>query len=152
MDSSSLPEPSLRAYLAKNHERLEGLMRLVSARCEAVDADGARGAWDTFLSHATRQMDGEDRVLVPHLGPKNPREARALSSEHRHLRSRMAQVSEAARQGALRLDLVRSLMDELRAHTRHEEEVVHLHIDLGDPPDVQRAVLEALERAIDAKG
>lgn len=130
MDAPILIEVSLRDYLERYHARLEEEMR------RWVDTTGrgldARAEWEIFARSCLRQLDAEDRVLVPFLAQKSPRDGRAIASEHRHLRARIHEVSRA---GA-RLEAAKTLMDELRAHVRHEAGVVAARIDASESPDV----------------
>ncbi len=148
MGASSFPDASVRAYLVGYHDRLEALMERVVATCALDNATLLGDAWRAFEVSLRTHIDAEDRIVIPLLGPKNAREARALSSEHRHLRARMSELRTSVEQGALRAEVARSLMDELRAHNRHETDVLHDHFEAVEPPEAQKTVIEALAKSL----
>jgi hypothetical protein len=107
---------------------LAKLLKALEANDLAVVASG----WPGFESSLTAHMDDEERRVTPRIAAVRLREALAILQEHRFLRGRLRDLGEAIARRAVRLEDARSFRDELRAHARHEDEILVRMPDAND--------------------
>jgi hypothetical protein len=67
--------------------------------------------------------------MIPRLSSSRPRDARAILEEHRHIRSRLVEFGFKVDLHIVRLETARGFVEELRAHARHEDEVLYRGAD-----------------------
>ncbi|HXX66150.1 MAG TPA: hemerythrin domain-containing protein [Polyangiaceae bacterium] len=113
--------PSLRDRCAASHGRIEAALSSALEAVEAGDCDRLSTLWREFAQRFTCQMQEEDDIFIPALVSGQPRDARALVEEHRHLRARVAEISVAVQREKVRPETLRALAQELRAHAAHEQ-------------------------------
>jgi hypothetical protein len=101
---------------------------------EAGDREVAASAWGAFERRLTAHMDDEERRVSPRIAAIRLREALAILQEHRFLRGRLRELGHAIARGTVRLDDARSFRDELRAHARHEEDILRRMPEAADTP------------------
>jgi hypothetical protein len=80
------------------------------------------GMWSEFDSAVRARLDLEECELVPLLLRAHRREATAVVQENRQLRHRLAEIGAAI--SSLNSSEVRTFIDELRAHARHEQAII----------------------------
>lgn len=148
MHAVSDPETSLRSQLLHDHQRLEALMSRVLEACESDDREGLATAWTEFDAGLSAHLDTEDKLLIPNLMRTNEREAWAILSEHRHIRTRLVELGTAVDLHAVRLDAARSFIDDLRAHASHEDQVLYQHAEDSLEPEEHASILEVLATAV----
>lgn len=84
-------------------------------------------AWSVAERTLLEHFDAEESTLLADLVVARPRDARVVLEEHAYLRRRLAQLGAAI--PALPLEAVRTFLDELRAHGRHEERALYQWAD-----------------------
>ncbi|MFO0618897.1 MAG: hypothetical protein U0414_40285 [Polyangiaceae bacterium] len=122
------PLAEARAHLAGGHEQLE---RLIEQILEIRRSDGAqlRSLWMPFAAILAAHLDEEDRHMVPALLQVEPREARGLVLEHRHLRTRLAQLDSAFSLATLAPFALRAFAEEVLAHHRREQTLLDRYMN-----------------------
>jgi hemerythrin superfamily protein len=119
-----MSDSDLRAALdrlAAEHHQIDDLCERMLA---AVDVGNAARIGEQIGELARvlpQHLDHEEMHLLPDILATELRDARLLVEEHRYLRSRLASLHADGERGKLRNDELRAFVDELRAHTAHEE-------------------------------
>jgi hemerythrin-like domain-containing protein len=116
---SPLQTPS-RSVL--DHAGLEALLGRAIRACEGGSGT-PNDLWAEFEGALARHFEHEERVLLAPLLVTRPREANVIMEEHRHLRRRVAQLDGDPR--GVVADALRTFLDELRAHGRHEDRTLY---------------------------
>lgn len=135
---------TVREPFLADHQRLEKIFEQVLAAAEADDHEELLRQWTTFESGLLGHMEAEELHLIPHLQRLSPANARILIQEHRHLRSRLAELGVALDLHALRLDTARAFIDELRGHARSEDRLMYRCAEEQLPHEEKVALLRAL--------
>lgn len=143
MHDQPAPESQhVRHQLLADHRSLESVFEQLLAAFAADDRERIQALWTTFESTLSRHLAAEEKFLVPVLARTNPRQARAILAEHRQIRARMLELGTALDLHLVRLETARAFIDELRAHARHEDEVLYRLAD-DDLDEQERASLLA---------
>lgn len=125
------PLTEARARLAAGHDQLERLIEEI-LEVPRVEQERLLQLWMPFAAILTAHLDEEDRFMIPALLRVAERDARGLVLEHRHLRSRIAQIDTAIRAGSLAPMAVRSFASEVFAHHRREHALLLCHAGNAD--------------------
>ncbi len=150
MLSPSPPDPpqELHEHFLADHRRLEDVLERVLAACEANDREALGPLWTEFEVGLLAHLDAEDAHLLPALFAAAPQDARVIVQEHRHIRSRLAELGVAVDLHTLRLETARLFIDELRAHARTEDRLLYAwgdaHLDAPRRTSIIAALAEAL--------
>jgi hypothetical protein len=121
-------------HQAADDQRLEDMLARLLDALSRADPD-VRSRWRELEAGLIAHMDDEEQRVTPRLAAIRLREAMAILQEHRYLRRRMTELGEAIERGDLRLENAQCFRDELRAHARHEDAILHrLSSEGGDPP------------------
>ena len=121
MHPDPAPRPSLRNRLLADHRRFEGILERVAVACEANDWGRIQSLWSNFESSLLAHLDAEEKFLIPALIRSRQRDARTILAEHRHIRLRVAELRTGVALQTVRADAARAFVEELRAHSRHED-------------------------------
>lgn len=148
MHAVSQPDSSLRTRLLDDHHGLEALMARVLEACENDDREGIGEAWGELDARVMGHLEIEDRFLVPALMRTNEREARAIMSEHRHIRTRLVELGAAVDLHTIRTETARSFIDDLRAHASHEDEILYRIAEDTIPYEEHEGIFEAMAHAV----
>jgi hemerythrin-like domain-containing protein len=148
MHAVSQPESSLRSRLLDDHHDLEALMARILEACERDDREGISEAWGELDARVMGHLETEDRYLVPALMRTNEREARAIMSEHRHIRTRLVELGAAVDLHTIRAETARSFIDDLRAHASHEDEMLYRIAEDTIPYEEHEGIFEAMAHAV----
>jgi hypothetical protein len=116
---------TIRDRFLADHRRLEALLEQLLAAVEANDRDAMTRLWTQFDSSLLAHLEAEERYLFPALFRVCDRDARVLGQEHRHIRSRLAELGVGIDLHTVRLDSTRDFIDELRAHARNEDRLLY---------------------------
>ena len=111
--------------------RLDDMFVRLLAALQAADPH-FRLLWQEFEDCLNAHMSDEEQRVTPRLASLRLREAHAILQEHRYLRGRLSEMAAAVKRGDLRLENARSLRDELRAHARHEDDIMRRVFGEGD--------------------
>jgi hypothetical protein len=136
----------LGELLKTDHERLETLFEGLLNAFEADARDDLRTLWSELDASLTAHMALEERVILPAFAKLAPDEAAALIGEHRQLRERLLELGVCVDLNAIRGELGRTFITELRDHARREAGLLYrwaaIHGDreqAAEPPDQLRA-------------
>jgi hemerythrin-like domain-containing protein len=140
----SISSDVVGARFIADHDELEALFTRLLAAFEANDCGAVATLWNEFDGQLTRHLEAEERLLVPQLFASRPREARTILEEHRHIRSRLLEVGFGVNLHIVRLETARAFIEELRAHARHEDEVLYRWADAGLAAAEQNRLVAAL--------
>jgi len=131
---SAGPEAESWPYEVADDESLDAALAQLLTALEAERHDLVASAWKTLEGSMVAHMDYEEQNVTPKIAAIRLREALSLLQEHRFLRGRLRELGERIARGTLLLSDARSFRDELRAHARHEEEILRRMPQAGDPP------------------
>ncbi len=120
---------AVRDRFLADHRELEKLFTRLLAAFEVSDCEGVTTLWVDFADRMTKHLDVEERFMIPGLFAVRPRDARAILAEHRHIRSRLSELDCRVDRRIVRLARAAGFVEELRAHARHEEEVLYRWAD-----------------------
>jgi hemerythrin-like domain-containing protein len=134
----------VRDRLVQDHERLERVLEQVLAAFEANDREGVATTWAKFDTELLTHLDAEETFLIPTLFRANPRAARSIMEEHRHIRSRLTELGAGVDLHIVRLATARAFIDELRAHARHEDNLMYQWADQNVEESARGLLLQAL--------
>ena len=121
--------PVLGERFLADHGELEALFTRLLAAFEADDREAIAGRWSEFDDRLSKHLEAEERFMIPRLSSSRPRDARAILEEHRHIRSRLVEFGFKVDLHIVRLETARGFVEELRAHARHEDEVLYRGAD-----------------------
>jgi hemerythrin-like domain-containing protein len=130
--------------LLADHRELEDLFADLLGAFVANDGGRAAILWNEFDDHLTKHLEAEERFLIPRLSASNPREARTILQEHRHIRSHLMEAGVGVDLHIVRLEMVRGFVEELRAHARREDDILYRWADEHLGISEQSALLAAL--------
>jgi hypothetical protein len=145
MDEMGGSSSRVRVRFLADHEALEALFAHVLEAAGANDVAAIADLGNEFAERLTNHLEAEERFLVPQLFAANPREARTILEEHRHIRSRLVEVGFGAPLRIDHLETARGFLDELRAHARHEDEMLYRWADGHLTQVEQTTLIAALE-------
>ena len=138
------PSPStVRDRFLHDHLEIEDLFEGLLDAFEANDREGVAEIWAIFETRLAAHMEAEERMLLP-FARSNPRQARALFEEHRHIRARIAELSCSVDLHTIGLPAARAFVDEIRAHARQEDHVLYGWADEHVGDAAKRSLLEML--------
>ena len=100
--------------------------------------------WARFERQLLAHLTLEENDLIPALMAVNRAAAQGLLNEHAHIRSRLAELGAAVDLHIVRLDVAREFIEELRAHAKHEDELLYRWADEHVDESVRRVLLRAL--------
>jgi hemerythrin-like domain-containing protein len=127
--SATYPSTALRDRFLADHNELEDLFAGLLDAFEANDREGVALLWNEFDERLTKHLAAEERFMIPQLFASRPRDARTIMEEHRHIRSRLSELGFGVDLHIVRLETARGFIDELRAHARHEDDVLYRWAD-----------------------
>lgn len=84
----------LREDHLQEHAQLESLFEELMSAIRASDHETVRVFWTHFDAQLIRHMELEEGVLVTALLRRNQRRAHAIMAEHRHFRTRLAELGK----------------------------------------------------------
>lgn len=152
MDTQPAASPDeIHDQLLADHRRLEDLFTRLLAAFGANDRECIQSLWGEFDTLLTAHLEAEEKFMIPALARTNERAASALYAEHEHIRARLLEIGTGIDLHIIRFEAARAFIDELRAHSHHEDEVLYRwadeHLDTAD----RRLVLSALADALHAR-
>ncbi len=141
---ASVSSQPISDYFLGDHRRLEIVFQQVLAAVEGDDRACLSPAWSDFELGLLTHMRAEEAYLLPALLESSPRDARAIVTEHQHIRSRLLDLGAAVDLHTLRFETARGFIDELRAHARREDAILYRRGDELLEPAVLDAILLGL--------
>lgn len=125
MTENHLKPLAVRALLAQDHERLDGLFDDLSDALGANAREEARLLWTAFDEGLCEHMELEEKYVLPRLAEEEPVEAAALQREHDQIRARLVEFGVALDLHEIREATVNDFIAELRQHARREDELAY---------------------------
>ncbi len=144
MKSTAPSSTAVRDRFLADHRDLEKLFTPLLAAFEARDREGVASLWSEFDERVAKHLEAEERFMIPRLFATRPRDARAILAEHRHIRSRLTDLGCSLDLHIIRLETASGFIDELRAHARHEDDVLYRWADDHLAAGEQSTLLDAL--------
>jgi len=120
---------SIRERFLAEHQRLEDLLERLLAAFAANDREDIARLWTELESGLSAHLHEEETSLFPAVLRASDRTTRVLVQEHRHIRARLAELGMALDLHAVRLEVARAFIDELRAHARNEDRLLYACAD-----------------------
>jgi hypothetical protein len=114
-----LSRDELRERFLADHARLCELFDRLRSAIDLGDQVGTAALWNELDAEVTAHLEHEQTAVVPVLFELRPREAHGVHQEIRHVRARLREIGSTP--GRPRAVAIRSFLDELEAHLRHEE-------------------------------
>jgi hemerythrin-like domain-containing protein len=115
-------------HLADEHRALEVLCDDLVNRAESGEWRECDAVWDDFTRRLEAHLELEEKELFPRfadLGPEQAKTVAALAAEHDELRSTVLRLGLAVQEQLLRLSDVQELVEKLRGHAAHENQVFY---------------------------
>ena len=145
------PPAAVRDRFLADHREFEALFAGLLDAFEANDRARVAELWTAFEDRITRHMEAEERFMIPQLFSSRPRDARTILEEHRHIRTRLAELGFCVDLHTARLETARGFIDELRAHARHEDDVLYRWADEQLAAGEQKTLFDALTAPLRSK-
>lgn len=143
----SVDSSLVREHLLADHRRIEQTFERLLDAFRADDRPALGPLWGRFESHLQRHMAFEERDLIPALMRVDRAAAQGLLNEHQHIRRRLAELGAAVDLHLVRFDAAREFVEELRAHARHEDELLYRwadeHLEETERRVLPRALVDA---------
>jgi polyisoprenoid-binding protein YceI len=118
-------ERAIAGLLSHDHQRLEQRFQAIVNDASIDDPGAFRQEWQAFEADVLRHFDLEEGEILPAFAREQPMEARLLLEEHEQLRNRMTELGVDLDLHCLPAEQVGAFVDTLRAHARHEDEVLY---------------------------
>src|SRR5262249_54453386 len=122
-------DAGIRDRFIEDHREMEALLDEVLRAFEAGDRERGATRWTEFDARLLSHMEAEEHHLIPLLMRTNERAARAILEEHKHFRSRLTELGAGVDLHTVRLSAARELIDELKAHSAHEDRMLYSWAD-----------------------
>jgi hemerythrin superfamily protein len=142
---------TIRDHLLEDHQHIEKLLEEVLEAFRVDDRSGLSTLWTRFERQLLSHLTLEERELIPALMHVNRAAAQGLLNEHAHIRGRLAELGAGVDLHIVRLDGAREFIEELRAHARHEDDLLYRWADEHLEESVRRVLLRALVDAAVAR-
>ncbi|HLK36297.1 MAG TPA: hemerythrin domain-containing protein [Polyangiaceae bacterium] len=115
--------PSGVSWVADD-EAIDATFVLLLRALEGQDLGAVACAWKELEAILVTHLDDEEQRVTPRIAAIQLRQALAILQEHRFLRGRLRELGKAIDGGRPCLVDARSFRDELRAHARHEADIL----------------------------
>ncbi len=118
-------EESIRTILGDDHQRLEESFQTIVTAAGYQDPSEVHEAWQAFERQLLAHLDAEEAHVLPMFSKSQPKEAREILDVHARIRGRLVALAIDLDLHCLKLEQVKSFVDELRAHAAREELVLY---------------------------
>jgi hemerythrin-like domain-containing protein len=146
------PGTSLWDEFRFEHRAIERLLEGLVRAFEDNHRLSSQRIWEDLSPRLSAHLDKEERHFIPRLLRVNSRSARAILEEHKLIRSRLSELGASLERGAVNPDAVRQFVSELRAHARHEDQVLYPDVDDRTSDSRQPPPLESGARPMAGAG
>jgi len=134
----------IRSALKSDHAHLEVLLSDVLAVLGDGDREAVAQAWARLDEAVVGHLALEEKSMIPELLKANERAARSILEEHRHVRSRLAELGMQVDLHTVRAAAVQTFCDELRAHARHEDKELYSWAAGHFSPEERKEIVEKI--------
>jgi hemerythrin-like domain-containing protein len=138
---------SLRALLARDHDRLDRLFEELSNALRGDAREDAVRLWSQFEDGLIRHMELEEKSILPALAKAEPKEAQDLLREHGEMRAKLAELGVGVDLHQVPPELVGDFIEQLRHHARREDELCYRWAEGHLPESDRDRLAQALEAA-----
>ena len=123
------PASSISEHFLADHRRLDALMDQVLEAFADNDRELVAKLWSAFDAGLLAHLDAEEKYMIPVILRASERDARILIQEHKHIRTQLAELGIGIDLHVVRLEVVRTFIDELHAHATHEDALLYQRAD-----------------------
>jgi polyisoprenoid-binding protein YceI/hemerythrin superfamily protein len=116
---------AVQAVLSNDHERLELLFQSIVAEAAREDPHVVRAAWRVFEGELLHHFEDEELHILPAFAQQRPSEARAILAEHEQIRATLTGIGVDMDLHRLSRERVADFVASLRAHARHEDDLLY---------------------------
>jgi polyisoprenoid-binding protein YceI len=116
---------AVRAVLSNDHERLEFQFQSIVAEAARKDPSVLRAAWRAFEGELLHHFEDEEVHILSAFAQQEPTEARAISAEHEQIRAALTGIGADIDLHRLPRERVAEFVASLRAHARHEDDLLY---------------------------
>jgi hypothetical protein len=129
--TSHASEPSAVAFAALRaaHDSFDGFASEAIEALRRADRTDVGPIVSALQAAVTTHLDGEERDIIPAYAAYDPRDAEALMASHRAIRRTLAELDVTADLHLIRVDAIRELMRQLRAHADHENNGLYAWVE-----------------------
>jgi hypothetical protein len=157
MDSQAAKgQPRIRDKLMADHRRLDTLLEETLLAIEAGDRESIANSFTELDCGLRTHLEAEEQHLIPSLLRTDPRAARAIMAEHRHIRSRLLELASAIDLHTIRFSQANTFAGELRAHARNEDTLLYQwadeHLGEAEKNSLLAALVDKVMSRIRASG
>jgi hemerythrin-like domain-containing protein len=121
--------PKIRDKLLADHRRLDALLEETLRAIEDDDREAIANLFTEFDCGLRAHLEAEEQHLIPALLRADPRAARAIMAEHRHIRARLLELASAIDLHTIRFSNAKAFAGELRAHAKNEDTLLYRWAD-----------------------
>ena len=136
----------IRDRLFSEHARLQGLLQQLLDAAEGANDPTLVDVWGDFESTLLTHLEAEEQYLFPRFEEEHPDETAQLRATHQRIRELVSELGVRADLHTLRLETVRALCDELRAHAQEEDRFFYRWADETTDPETRERLFGHLER------
>jgi len=123
--SATASEEAIRAVFRQDHERLEQHFEAIVAEASSSDPSALRQAWQSFERELLHHFDDEEANILPAFALQKPTDAHALLYEHQRIRAELTTLGVDLDLHSLSADRIADFVASLRAHARHEDDLLY---------------------------
>jgi hypothetical protein len=116
---------SLGTFLAEHHAELDQHLSALVTRALEGDPIQLRHEWSAFEGELLAHLDLEEAALLPAFARHDPSAARAVLDEHAAIRAQVLEMGMNLDLHLVSAERVDKLVEQLRAHARHEEQALY---------------------------
>jgi hemerythrin-like domain-containing protein len=135
----------IRSCFLADHRRIETALEQL-LRALATEANVSQ-SWPELESDLLRHLEAEELRLFPALLRASERDTRVLVQEHRHIRTRLADLGKGFALGIKRPKSLRDFTHEIRAHAKTEDRLLYRWADLQLDDVGRHAAMAALAKS-----
>jgi hypothetical protein len=123
--SDRTDDTSLGTLLAEHHRELDHCLAALVTRAQGGDPVQLRREWSTFERALQAHMDFEEAEILPDFARHDAGAARTVLDEHAAIRAQLLELGMNLDLHLVSAERVEKLVEQLRAHARHEEQALY---------------------------
>jgi hypothetical protein len=123
--SDRTDDTSLGTLLAEHHRELDHRLAALVVRAQGGDPIQLRCEWSVFERALLAHMDFEEAEILPDFARHDAAAARAVLDEHAAIRAQLLEMGTNLDLHLVSAERVEKLVEQLRAHARHEEQALY---------------------------
>jgi hypothetical protein len=116
---------SLGTLLAEHHAELDQRLSALVTRAQGGDPVQLRGEWSAFEQELLAHLDLEEAEVLPAFARHDGAAALAVLDEHAAIRAQLLEMGMNLDLHLVSAERVEKLVEQLRAHARHEEQALY---------------------------